>query len=114
MTDTYQTFRVGLSADGDDSTGSVGGAQFYISALKTLQTTMVGVGTGDNSANVTTMGTDLTALASRFNAFAGNSGLTPSAAVTVNVNTTMVPTVSVLAMYLRQILTNAISSGMAP
>ncbi len=71
---------------------------------------MAGVGAGDNSANVTTMATDLTALSAAIKLATGAGNAVN--AVSVTVDKTLVPTVGLLRQYFNQILLRAQAAGM--
>jgi hypothetical protein len=70
MADTYNVATYG-GANADTTRGGIGAVVADIAALIALQAAMVVVGTGNNSANVTTMGTDLTTLAADVAAIGG-------------------------------------------
>lgn len=94
MADTYQTFVIG-----SELAAGTGG----LSSLASTMATLVADGATPTQAHVTAANT----------ALQGITGAT-QAALLVNVDTTRVPTVSVLRALLNQVLGNAAASGMAP
>ena len=102
MSDTYKSF-----VYGSEITAAIGG----VSQLATDLATLVADGDSPTQAHATAVANDWCALTG--GSSSGTASIT-QAAVLVNVDTTVITTVSLLSAVLRNIEKQALASGMAP